>query len=66
MGRSKKPQKFAVMKKLISHKALKDYKEEALNPNKKDLTELPRNVPSVPSGLFFSHNSSLVPPYYRV
>ncbi|CAL9216253.1 unnamed protein product [Arabidopsis halleri] len=63
MGRSKKPQKFAVMKKLISHKALKHYKEEVLNPNKKDLTELPRNVPSVPSGLFFSHNSSLVPPY---
>ncbi|KAL9307350.1 putative rRNA-processing protein Fcf1/Utp23 [Arabidopsis thaliana] len=63
MGRTKKPQKFAVMKMMISHKALKHYKEEVLNPNKKDLTELPRNVPSVPSGLFFSHNSSLVPPY---
>ncbi|KAF3557292.1 hypothetical protein F2Q69_00015078, partial [Brassica cretica] len=34
-----------------------------LNPNKKDLTELPRNVPSVPSGMFFSHNTNMVPPY---
>ncbi|KAL0739858.1 hypothetical protein Bca4012_081371 [Brassica carinata] len=63
MGRAKKPQKFAVMKKTISHKALKHYKEEVLNPNKKDLTELPRNVPNVPSGMFFSHNTNMVPPY---
>jgi hypothetical protein len=63
MGKAKKPQKFAVVKKMISHKALKHYKEEVLNPNKKDLTELPRNVPSVPAGLFFSYNSTLVPPY---
>ncbi|CAH8266138.1 unnamed protein product [Arabidopsis lyrata] len=63
MGRAKKAQKFAVIKKIISHKALKHYKEEVLNPNKKDLTELPRNVPSVPAGLFFSYNSTLVPPY---
>ncbi|KAL1192164.1 hypothetical protein V5N11_020882 [Cardamine amara subsp. amara] len=63
MGRAKKAQKFAVVKKMISHKALKNYKEEVLNPNKKDLTELPRNVPSVPAGLFFSYNAQLVPPY---
>ncbi|CAF2093529.1 unnamed protein product [Brassica rapa subsp. narinosa] len=63
MGKAKKPQKFAVMKKTISHKALKHYKEEILNPNKKDLTELPRNVPNVPSGMFFSHNTNMVPPY---
>ncbi|CAN8258605.1 unnamed protein product [Cochlearia groenlandica] len=63
MGRAKKAQKFAVMKKMISHKALKHYKEEVLNPNKKDLTELPRNVPNVSSGMFFSHNMNMVPPY---
>ncbi|KAJ4865805.1 PIN domain-like protein [Raphanus sativus] len=34
-----------------------------LNPNKKGLTELPRNVPNVPSGMFFSHNTNMVPPY---
>ncbi|KAF2602718.1 hypothetical protein F2Q70_00028896, partial [Brassica cretica] len=34
-----------------------------LNPNQKDLTELPRNVPNVPSGMFFCHNTNMVPPY---
>ncbi|KAJ4893562.1 rRNA-processing protein Fcf1/Utp23 protein [Raphanus sativus] len=34
-----------------------------LNPIKKGLTELPRNVPNVPSGMFFSHNTNMVPPY---
>ncbi|KAK9207283.1 hypothetical protein WN943_017568 [Citrus x changshan-huyou] len=41
------------------------YKEDVLNPNKKDLTKekMPRNVPNVSSALFFTHNTALGPPY---
>ncbi|KAD7117022.1 hypothetical protein E3N88_04290 [Mikania micrantha] len=65
MGRSKKGRKFAVMKKMVSHKTIKQHKEEVLNPNKKDLTKenLPRNVPYVSSALFFTYNTALGPPY---
>ncbi|XP_023770285.1 rRNA-processing protein FCF1 [Lactuca sativa] len=63
MGRAKKGPKFAVMKKLVSHKAIKQHKEDVLNPNKKDLTKLPRNVPYVSSALFFTYNTALGPPY---
>ncbi|KAJ8506221.1 hypothetical protein OPV22_007107 [Ensete ventricosum] len=65
MGRAKKTRKFAVMKKLVSSKTLKNYKEEVLNPKKKDLEKekLPRNVPSVSSALFFKYNTALGPPY---
>ncbi|THU65692.1 hypothetical protein C4D60_Mb05t06330 [Musa balbisiana] len=65
MGRAKKNRKFAVMKKLVSSKTLKKYKEEVLNPKKKDLEKekLPRNVPSVSSALFFKYNTALGPPY---
>ncbi|KAK4795958.1 hypothetical protein SAY86_028284 [Trapa natans] len=65
MGRAKKGPKFAAMKKIITSKAIKNYKEEVLNPNKKDLykEKLPRNVPNVPSALFFKYNTGLGPPY---
>ncbi|KZV21869.1 hypothetical protein F511_05559 [Dorcoceras hygrometricum] len=65
MGKAKKTPKFAVMKKIISHKAVKHHKEEVLNPKKKDLNKekLPRNVPQVSSALFFKHNTALGPPY---
>ncbi|CAL9044442.1 unnamed protein product [Musa banksii] len=65
MGRAKKNRKFAVVKKLVSSKTLKKYKEEVLNPKKKDLEKekLPRNVPSVSSALFFKYNTALGPPY---
>ncbi|XP_065037083.1 uncharacterized protein LOC135584735 isoform X3 [Musa acuminata AAA Group] len=65
MGRAKKTRKFAVMKKIVSSKTLKKYKEEILNPKKKDLEKenLPRNVPSVSSALFFKYNTALGPPY---
>ncbi|XP_065003521.1 uncharacterized protein LOC103992698 isoform X2 [Musa acuminata AAA Group] len=65
MGRAKKTRKFAVMKKLVSSKTLKKYKEEILNPKKKDPEKenLPRNVPSVSSALFFKYNTALGPPY---
>ncbi|KAE8696167.1 Glycosyl transferase family 1 protein isoform 1 [Hibiscus syriacus] len=65
MGRAKKGPKVARMKKMVTQKAIKNYKEQVLNPNKKDLTKekLPRNVPNVSSALFFTHNTSLGPPY---
>ncbi|KAG8477461.1 hypothetical protein CXB51_031064 [Gossypium anomalum] len=67
MGKAKKAPKFAGMKKIITQKAIKQqvYKDQVLNPNKKDLSKekLPRNVPNVSSALFFTHNTSLGPPY---
>lgn len=46
MGRAKKGPKFAVTKKLISSKTIKKYKDEILNPKRKDdgKDKLPRNV----------------------
>ncbi|XP_042002097.1 rRNA-processing protein FCF1 homolog isoform X2 [Salvia splendens] len=65
MGKAKKSPKFAVMKKIVTHKAIKQYKEDVLNPNRKDLTKekLPRNVPQVSSALYFKHNTALGQPY---
>ncbi|KAK3024248.1 hypothetical protein RJ639_043624, partial [Escallonia herrerae] len=65
MGKARKSPKFAVMKKIVTSKAIKQHKEEVLNPNKKDLEKdkLPRNVPNVSSALFFKHNNALGPPY---
>ncbi|KAB5527157.1 hypothetical protein DKX38_021004 [Salix brachista] len=65
MGRAKKGPKFAKMKKMITSKAIKQHKEEILNPKKKDLSfeKLPRNVPQVSSALYFSYNTALGPPY---
>ncbi|KAL8172520.1 hypothetical protein V2J09_024324 [Rumex salicifolius] len=65
MGRAKKGPKFAVRKNLVTSKAVKQHKQEVLNPNKRDLEKekLPRNVPYVSSALFFKHNEALKPPY---
>ncbi|KAJ9681307.1 hypothetical protein PVL29_020267 [Vitis rotundifolia] len=65
MGKAKKARKFAVMKKMVTSKALKKHKEEVLNPTKKDENKekTSRNVPYVPSALFFKYNTALGPPY---
>ncbi|KAG4385957.1 hypothetical protein AAZX31_12G180600 [Glycine max] len=65
MGKAKKGPKFAVMKKIVTSKAIKSYKEEVLNPEKKNLMKekLPRNVPTHSSALFFQYNTALGPPY---
>ncbi|KAK7324816.1 hypothetical protein VNO77_28674 [Canavalia gladiata] len=65
MGKAKKGPKFAVMKKIVTSKAIKNYKEEVLNPEKKNLLKekLPRNVPSHSAALFFQYNTALGPPY---
>lgn len=46
MGKAKKGPKFAVMKKMVTSKAIKNYKEAVLNPEKKNTLKekLPRNV----------------------
>ncbi|KAJ6849070.1 rRNA-processing protein FCF1-like protein [Iris pallida] len=53
MGKAKKGPKFAAVKRLVSSKTLKKYKEEVLNPKKKDSSKekLSRNVPAVSSAL---------------
>uniref|UniRef100_A0A2P2LNW1 Uncharacterized protein MANES_11G086700 n=1 Tax=Rhizophora mucronata TaxID=61149 RepID=A0A2P2LNW1_RHIMU len=65
MGKAKKGPKFAAMKKMVTSKALKHYKEEVLNPRKKDVSKqkLPRNVPQVSSALYLGYNTALGPPY---
>ncbi|TVU12457.1 hypothetical protein EJB05_46105 [Eragrostis curvula] len=66
MGKSKsKGAKFAAVKKIISKKTIKKYKEDVLNPKKKDAEKekLGRNVPQISSALFFSYNTALGPPY---
>ncbi|RDX93424.1 rRNA-processing protein FCF1-like protein, partial [Mucuna pruriens] len=65
MGKAKKGPKFAVRKKIVTSKAIKSYKEEVLNPEKKNLMKekLPRNIPSHSSALFFQYNTALGPPY---
>ncbi|KAK9155332.1 hypothetical protein Sjap_002812 [Stephania japonica] len=65
MGKAKSGPKFAVMKKLVTSKMLKQHKEEILNPRKKDLKKenLPKNIPNVSSALFFKYNTALGPPY---
>ncbi|KAG8380491.1 hypothetical protein BUALT_Bualt06G0020900 [Buddleja alternifolia] len=46
MGTAKKSLEFAVIKKIVTHRAIKHYKEEVLNTNEKELSKerLPRNV----------------------
>jgi U3 small nucleolar RNA-associated protein 24 len=66
MGRAKsKGPKFAAVKKIITKKTIQKYKEDVLNPKKKDneKEKLGRNVPQVSSALFFSYNTALGPPY---
>ncbi|KAK9151275.1 hypothetical protein Syun_009584 [Stephania yunnanensis] len=65
MGKAKKGPKFAVMKKLVTSKMLKQQKEEILNPRKIDMKKenLPKNIPNVSSALFFKYNTALGPPY---
>uniref|UniRef100_A0A0E0A5D4 PIN domain-containing protein n=1 Tax=Oryza glumipatula TaxID=40148 RepID=A0A0E0A5D4_9ORYZ len=61
MAKSKGP-KFAAVKKIITKKTIQKYKEDVLNPKKKDneKEKLGRNVSSA---LFFSYNTALGPPY---
>jgi U3 small nucleolar RNA-associated protein 24 len=46
MGKAKKTRKFAQMKRMLTPRAVKQYKEDVLNPSKKNTEKekLPRNV----------------------
>ncbi|XP_062502721.1 rRNA-processing protein FCF1 homolog [Corticium candelabrum] len=68
MGKSKKGRKFAVMKRMISPKdmRLKQNQERAKKAEKKAKEQQVRNVPQVPSALFFTYNTQLGPPFYVI
>ncbi|EME79962.1 uncharacterized protein MYCFIDRAFT_31888 [Pseudocercospora fijiensis CIRAD86] len=69
MGVAKKTRKFAAVKRVIGQRdarlkknILKEEKEQ--ESKKKDKSgELVREIPQVPSSMFFQHNTALQPPY---
>ncbi|KAF7188148.1 rRNA-processing protein FCF1 [Pseudocercospora fuligena] len=69
MGVAKKTRKFAAVKRVIGQRdarlkknILKEEKEQ--ESKKKDKSgELLREIPQVPSSMFFQHNTALQPPY---
>jgi U3 small nucleolar RNA-associated protein 24 len=65
MTKANKTRKFAQVKRMLAPKAIKQYKDDVLNPKRKDtsIDKLPRNVPNTSAALFFKHNSALGPPY---
>ncbi|KAI1339001.1 Fcf1-domain-containing protein [Xylariaceae sp. FL0016] len=71
MGVQKKTRKFAQVKRVISRRdnRLKENagKADEKNPQNKKLAgpsnEVVREIPQMPSSLFFQHNEALVPPY---
>ncbi|KXS95954.1 hypothetical protein AC578_8096 [Pseudocercospora eumusae] len=71
MGVAKKTRKFAAVKRVIGQRdarlkknILKEEKEKEQESKKKDKSgELVREIPQVPSSMFFQHNTALQPPY---
>ncbi|CAJ2507769.1 Uu.00g089550.m01.CDS01 [Anthostomella pinea] len=71
MGVAKKTRKFAQVKRIISRRdnRLKENagKADAANPQKAKTAgpsnEVVREIPQLPSSLFFQHNEALKPPY---
>ncbi|KAF2480567.1 rRNA-processing protein FCF1 [Neohortaea acidophila] len=67
MGVQKRTRKFAAVKRVIGQRdaRLKKNidKDSAEKQAKKKRDELIREVPQVPSGMFFKHNTALQPPY---
>ncbi|KAK8101538.1 uncharacterized protein PG998_007049 [Apiospora kogelbergensis] len=70
MGVAKKVRKFAAVKRVIGKQdarrrenASKGEQKNPQNPKSKAKTELVREVPQMPSSMFFQANSALVPPY---
>lgn len=70
MGVAKKVRKFAAVKRVIGKQdarrrenAKKGEEKNPQNPKSKAKTELVREVPQMPSSMFFQANSALVPPY---
>ncbi|KAK8041142.1 hypothetical protein PG994_014149 [Apiospora phragmitis] len=70
MGVAKKTRKFVAVKRVIGKQdarrrenAAKGEEKNPQNPKSKAKTELVREVPQMPSSMFFQANSALVPPY---
>ncbi|KAI0840203.1 Fcf1-domain-containing protein [Hypoxylon sp. FL0890] len=71
MGVAKKTRKFAQVKRIISRRdaRLKENQKKADEVNAQKKTKsasgdvIRREVPQLPSSLFFQHNEALVPPY---
>ena len=67
MGKTKQTRKFAVQKKIISHKDTR-VKSNALKEKKKEEARIkkaePRQVEQAVSALFFQYNAQLGPPYH--
>ena len=70
MTRAKKTRKFAVMKRTIAPKDTRIISnldlQEKLQKEAKEKAEAVKNVPQMPSSLFFKHNSALGPPYHII
>lgn len=73
MGVAKKTRKFATVKRVIGKRQRAEQstapealrkKDEALKKKQEmEAKELVREVPQMPSSMFFEHNTALVPPY---
>ncbi|KAL2114120.1 hypothetical protein VUR80DRAFT_801 [Thermomyces stellatus] len=70
MGVAKRTRKFATVKRIIGKRddRLKANQDKAAATNKKKrqeeaTDEIVREVPQMPSQMFFQHNTALVPPY---
>jgi len=69
MGKQKKTRKFAVMKKMISHKDERIKKREEEKKEREEAHHKPKdseitNAPLQSSALFFSYNTALGPPFH--
>ncbi|KAI5295156.1 rRNA-processing protein fcf1 [Ascosphaera acerosa] len=65
MGVAKRTRKFGLVKRAIQQRdaRLKQVQEKNIEKQKKEKTDLVREIPQVSSALFFQYNTSLVPPY---
>ncbi|KZZ87596.1 FCF1 small subunit [Ascosphaera apis ARSEF 7405] len=65
MGVAKRTRKFGLVKRAIQQRdgRLKQNQEKNVEKQKKEKTDLVREIPQVSSALFFQYNTSLVPPY---
>ncbi|QIX00113.1 hypothetical protein AMS68_005630 [Peltaster fructicola] len=66
MGVAKKTRKFATVKRVISQRDARLKKNQITNTGqeqKKKKDELIREVPQMPSNMFFQHNTALQAPY---
>jgi U3 small nucleolar RNA-associated protein 24 len=65
MGKAKKTRKFAVAKKMMSHKDQRVRQNAEFTKKKQaEQKEKPKQVEQAVSALFFQYNTQLGPPYH--